>query len=130
MAGFVGISTPSIIVNDETFSIVPNTFKYKSGKGEKNVRPQSAGGNAVEVVVTDNAETKKSMVSFEVMPTPGNVSKIEEWQDLIAANSVEATDQIAGFSKTFGDMTVINDPELNLTQDGTIAIEMEGSPAQ
>lgn len=130
MPGFVGISTPAIVVNDETFAIVPNSFKYKDGKGERAVRPQSAGGGAVEPVVTENAETKKSMASFDVYPTPGNISKIEEWRDLLGANTIEATDATSGFSKSFANMTVINDPEYNLSQDGAISLEFEGSPAQ
>ena len=58
------LSNPTVQVNDDTIAIVPNSIEYKTGIGDKNVKSQSAGGNSIEVVITEDAETKKSMVIF------------------------------------------------------------------
>lgn len=129
MAGFSAISTPTIQVNNETISIVPNSFKYKNGRGERNIRTSSAGGSAADVIFTENAETKKSMVTFELPNTPGNISLVEDWQDLLNANAITASDNNQNFTKSFANMAVINDPEVSLSQDGNISIEFEGSAA-
>lgn len=129
MAGFSAISTPTIQVNNETISIVPNSFKYKNGRGERKVRTSSAGGSATDVVFTEDAETKKSMVSFELINTPTNIALAEDWQDLLNANAITASDNNQNFTKSFANMAVINDPEVSLSQDGTLTIEFEGSAA-
>ena len=129
MAGFSAISTPTIQVSNETISIIPNSFKYKGGLGERNVRTQSAGGSSVDVVMTENAETKKSMVSFELINTAGNISLMEDWHAALNANSITASDNNQNFTKSFANMTMINDPEVTLSQDGNLTVEFEGSPA-
>lgn len=129
MAGFTAIATPTIQVNNETISIIPNSFKYKNGRGERTIRTQSSGGSAVDVVMTENAETKKSMVTFEMLNTAENISLAEDWQDLLNANAITASDNNNNFTKAFGNMTVITDPEITLSQDGNLTLEFEGSAA-
>ena len=129
MAGFSAISTPAIQVNNETISIIPNSFKYKGGLGERSVRTQSAGGSAVDVVATENVETKKSMVTFEMINTAENISLSEDWHGLFNANAITASDNNQNFTKAFGNMTMINDPEVTLSQDGNLTVEFEGSAA-
>ena len=129
MAGVQAIATPTIQVNNETISIIPNSFKYKNGRGERTIRTQSSGGSAVDVVMTENAETKKSMATFEMLNTAKNISLVEDWQDALNANAITASDNNQNFTKSFANMTVINDPEIGLAQDGNISIEFEGSAA-
>jgi len=129
MAGFQSISTPTIQVNNETIAIIPNSFKYKGGRGERTVRTQSSGGSSVDVVATENAETKKSMVTFEMINTAGNISLYEDWQDLFNANAITASDNNQNFTKAFANMTVITDSEIALSQDGNLTVELEGSAA-
>ena len=124
-----GISAPLLEWNNESFFIVPNSLKYKSGKGERNVRAQSGGGSSVQMVVTENTETKKSMVNFELANTKFNIDKVSEFVDLFDANSIEFSDPKSGFAISLDNMTVINDPEIALSQDGNITVEMEGAPA-
>tara|TARA_R110000772_G_C13310322_1_gene440400 strand:- start:10206 stop:10598 length:393 start_codon:yes stop_codon:yes gene_type:complete len=129
MAGAQAIATPTIQVNNETISIIPNSFKYKGGRGERSIRTQSSGGSAVDVVMTENAETKKSMVTFEMLNTAKNIGLAEDWQDALNANAITASDNNQNFTKAFANMTVINDPEVTLSQDGNLTIEFEGSAA-
>ncbi len=124
-----GISAPTLEWNNEVFYIVPNSLKYKSGKGERNVRAQSGGGSSVQMVVTENVETKKSMVNFELMNTKLNIDKVQEFIDLFDQNAIEFSDPKSGFAISLSNMTIINDPEVALSQDGNISVEMEGAPA-
>ena len=129
MAGVQAIATPTAQVNNETISIIPNSLKYKSGRGERSVRTQSSGGSAVDVIMTENAETKKSMVTFEMLNTAKNISSVEDWQDALNGNAITISDNNQNFTKAFANMTVINDPEVTLSQDGNLTIEFEGSAA-
>lgn len=129
MAGFQAIATPTIQVNNETIAIVPNSFKYKGGRGDRAVRTQSSGGSAVDVVMTEDAETKKSMVTFEMINTETNIGLVEDWQDALNANAITASDNNQNFTKAFSNMTVITDPEISLSQDGSFTVEFEGSAA-
>ena len=51
----ITLSVPSVIVNNETIAIVPNSFSYDGGEGEINVRAASGGGNTIESVHSVNA---------------------------------------------------------------------------
>jgi hypothetical protein len=117
-------------VNNDTWPIVPNSLKYVGGKGEKNVRPQSSGGGNVDAVVTENAETKLSQVMFEMTNTKGNIERYEEAQESLGGLTVEFADALSGLTKSFANMSVTNDSEITLSQDGNIVVEMKGSPAQ
>ena len=123
-----GISAPSVVWNNETVYIIPNTLKFKTGKGERNVRAASGGGSSVQMVVTTNVETKKSMVSFEMMNTKANFETVQKNVDLFDQNAVELVDPQSGFATAISNLTVINDPEMSLSQDGNITVEMEGAP--
>jgi hypothetical protein len=122
------LTTPSIVVNNEAIAIVPDSFKYTPGVGEINMRAQSGGGGNVQMVKSINAETKKSTAKFALMPTKKNIDYIDVWQDNGRGdgNGIEASD--GPFAVAFRNMYVTNDPERNLSSDGTIEIEFEGSP--
>ena len=74
------LANPVVEVNNVVIGIIPNSCTYKSGKGDKNVRPQSAGGDSIEIIVTENAETKKSMVKYSLYNTKTNVDYLKGWQ--------------------------------------------------
>lgn len=123
---FKTLANPTVEVNDVVIAIKPNSLSYKSGKGDKNVRSQSAGGNSIEVVVTENAETKKSMVKFTLFNTKENVDYLEEWQDILGEVTIQFSD--GDFTKQFRKMSVTTDPEVALSADGEFEIEFEGQP--
>jgi len=121
------LSNPTVEINDEVIAIVANTFVFKGGKGEKTVRAASAGGNSIQPVITENAETKISMVKFEVYPTTVNVETQKTWQDSLDGLSVRASE--GDFAINFRNMVLVNDPEVSLTADGTIELEFQGPPS-
>ena len=122
------LSNPTVEVNNQVIGIVPNSVKYKNGKGDKNLRPQSAGGNSIEMIATENAETKKGMVSFELYNTQTNDDLVASWQDAVDGVAIRLSD--GSFVKPFRRMHVINDPEFALGADGMVPVLFEGDPVQ
>ncbi len=120
---FTQISDPSVTVNDITVNVAPNSVKYKSGKGEKNVKVQSAGNGNVSTVVSTNIETAKGMVSFEVQSTTQSILLKEQWQSVNGGNVIE----IDSVNVTMTNATMVNDPDINLTDDGTVEVVFEGT---
>lgn len=122
------LTTPSVIVNNEAIAIVPDSLTYKAGFGETTMRAQSGGGGNVQMVKSTNAETKKSMVKFSLLPTKENNDYVDTWQDAGKAdgNGVEISD--GSFTASFRNMYIVSDPERNLSSDGAIELEFEGSP--
>jgi len=119
------IGSPTVLVDNETIGIVPNSASFTLGKGTKNVRVASAGGGATEIVVTENAEEKKSKGKFSVYPTKENIDKIVSWSK--DKHVVQIIDN-DGFQKTMQDAVLVTDPEIALGADTVIELEWEGKP--
>lgn len=120
------LSNPTAEVNNDAIGIVPNSLTYKKGKGDKNVRPQSAGGNSVSMVITENAETKKGMVKFSLYNTKNNQDLLDAWQDN-NANTIRLSQD--DFVVSFRGMVVITDPDVQTGADGNLEVVFEGQPA-
>ncbi len=120
------LSNPTIEINDETISIIPNSLSYKPGLGDKDAKAQSAGGNAISVVVTENAETKISMVKFKMFNTTFNLNLVKDWNVLY-----ESTIRIseADITESFRDMIMTTEPERMIGADGELEIEWKGAPS-
>lgn len=124
------LATPSVIVNNESAYIAANTVMYDEGLGEDVVTPESAGGNRVRMTTAKNVETLKSKVQFELHNTSESIEKARSWKVNSGENTVTLQDpNDPSFSKTFTNMTLINQYEVNLTSDGTISVEFEGDAA-
>jgi hypothetical protein len=118
------ISDPSVVVNDITVNVVPNSVSYKSGKGEKSVKVQSAGNGLVSVVNSTNVETKKGMVKFSVYSTEQAIALKELWQSNGGGNVIE----LGSVNLTMSQGTMVNDPEITLSDDGKVELEFQGAP--
>ena len=119
------LSNPVIEVNDSVISIMPNSFSYKEGQGDKDVKAQSAGGNAIDVVITENAETKISRAKFKLYNTATNLNLIKTWM----ANQVNTIRASEGdIVVPFRDMVVTTEPERAIGADGELEIEFKGAP--
>lgn len=121
------ISVPSILLNNQLIMIKPNSLVVHDGRGERSVQTQSAGNGVVDTVIGINAETLIGKVEFEIMNTSQNVELAMATRDNLSANTlvVQYND---GTSKSlsYTNMTVTNDPDYSLTQDGTIKLEFQG----
>jgi hypothetical protein len=119
------LSNPVIEVNDNVIAIVPNSFSYKEGQGDKDVKAQSAGGNAISVVTTENAETKVSMVRFKLYNTARNLNLAKTWM-ANQTNTIRASE--GDIVVPFRDMVVTTEPERSVGADGELEIEFKGAP--
>lgn len=120
------LSNPTVEVNNDAIAVIPNSIVYKKGKGEKNVRSQSAGGNSIEIIVTENAETKKGMFKCSLTNTKTNQDLLDSWQDN-DANTIRLSQ--GDFVISFRGMVVTSDPEISTGADGNLEVEFEGQPA-
>lgn len=121
------LANPTIEVNDAAIGIVPNSVSFKTGKGDVNIRAQSAGGNSIDVIRTENAETKISMVKFKLYNTRTNVQLMRDWQDSTTGNTINLSD--GDFIESFREMFVTTDPEVALGADGELEVEFMGRPS-
>lgn len=121
------LANPTVEVNDAVIGIVPNSCSFKRGKGDITIRAQSSGGNAIDVVRTENAETKISMVKFKLYNTKSASGLVSGWQDSVTGNTIRLSD--GDFILSFREMFVITDPENMLGADGEIEVEFNGRPS-
>lgn len=120
-------SDPTVLVNDIPYSVVPNSIKHKFGLGETKVNAASVGGGSVEMNVTEDAETKVSMMKFKMFTTTENEEAFKTWKQTPGANTVVYSE--AGkkpLSGTF--MSVVNDPEWEDSAEGQVEIDFQGAP--
>ena len=126
------LSVPSVIINNETIRIVPNTFTYDGGEGEVSVRSASMGGRASETVHSVNSETFVSVITFEAFLTADLDQKIAEWKGAPGNNSIEAIQQPIGggdsVTLSFSGCSLVNRVERTASADGTVSLEWQGEP--
>ena len=123
----MGRSDPTILVNDIPYSIVPNSVVHKFGLGETKVDAASIGGGAVEVNVTEDAETKVSMMKFKMFTTEENEAAFKSWKQTPGANTVVYSESgQKPLTGTF--MSVVNDPEWEDQASGQVEIDFQGAP--
>jgi hypothetical protein len=120
-----GLSNPQVSVNDEAVSIFPNSLVFKTSEGDKNVRALGAGGNSVEVVTTEDATTKKSMVKFKISNTINHLNLKRTW-GTNSSNTIEFTEN--GQNYSFIGMVRTVEPEVPVSADSEIEVEFEGPP--
>ena len=123
-----GLSNPSIEINDRAIHIVPNSLSIKRGKGDVNIRAQTAGGGAIEIITTDNAETRVSMVKFSVFPTNEYLELIPTWQEgrFSGGNTIRISDKTIDTPLSFTGMQITTDPEYAFGADTQIELEFMG----
>lgn len=125
------LSNPTIEVNDQTIAIVPNSTSYKVGAGDVNVRTQSSGGGSTSTVITEDAETRISMVKFSLYVTDANAALIRGWQEnrYSGGNTIKLSQRGLDVPLAFINMHVTTDPEYTVSADGTVEIEFMGDAA-
>lgn len=121
------LSNPTVEVNDQVISIVPNSLVYKKGFGDRQVRAQSAGGDSITAVVTEDATTKLSMVKIKLLPTTENINLVSEWLDSRDGNTIRFSED--SNIESFTGMYVTTEPENTTGADGEIEIEFMGNPS-
>ena len=127
--GNITLSVPTIIINNETIAIVPNSFMYDGGEGEVTVRAASAGGGNTTSVHSQNAETQIGKCKFDVFLTPATDTAIAIWKERVGANSIQVIQRDTGgesVTLSFDNMSLINAVERAASADGVTSLEFEG----
>ena len=123
------LSVPTVIINDETYTLVPNSFMYDGGEGEVVVRAASAGGGNTTSVHSQNAETQIGKCKFDVFLVPGLDADIATWKEQVGANKIQAIQRDASgesITLSFDNMSLVNAVEREATADGVTSLEWEG----
>ena len=126
----IALSVPAVIINGDTYKIVPNSLVVTLGLGETNVRAASMGGSAVESIHTRNAENMIGKFSFDIYVESDAARNLQTWNKNIGTNTLEAVSTAGSVTKTYGlpQASLMNDPDIALSADGVISIEFAGSP--
>ena len=125
----VVLSDPLIKWNDQKFYIKGNTTKMTNGGGEGKLTPTSAGGGDIEMVMSEDVTTYKSMVKFDLMATPENIKLVAQMQadrrkgNLSTLEIIGATD-----SYQFEQCIITKDIDWGLESEGSGSLEVEGAP--
>jgi len=125
--GIVALANPTVIVNNSPVSVVPNSVSYTEGFGEQAVRTQSAGGGSVQTVLSNNVETNMSMVKFSIFNTAENIELVRTFKVNSNDNVISITGE--GLTRSFNNVALTNDYEVNLGADTTIDLEFTGDPS-
>ena len=124
------VTTPKVTVNNQTIAVKPNSVWFDEGLGEQKVDVQSAGGNAVQQVIKQDASTLKSMCGFKLENTEQNIEFARQWKLNPGANALTITSSISSsFSRSFTDLTLTNNYKVELGADTEIVIEFTGEQA-
>lgn len=123
------LSTPQVTVNNNTVAIVPNSLTYDGGEGQINVRAASSGGAGVESVHSGDAETRIGKVMFDIYLKDETDGFISTWKSQLNVISFgQASAGGVSTTRTFRNMSLVNDVERNAAADGVVSLEFEGDP--
>ncbi len=126
----IALSTPSVLINGDTFAIVPNSLVVNLGIGETTVRAASVGGQGVESVHTRNAESMIGKFMFDIYVESDAGRNLQTWSNGIGANTLEAVSVAGENTSTYGlpSASLMNDPDIAQAADGKISLEWAGDP--
>ena len=125
----IQLAAATVLVNDEVIAIVPNSLKYKDGKGEQNVRAASTGDGGVETVFSHDVETSIGEVMFDLYPDAITEDFIKEWKGNGAENQILITNNKTNYTETFSNIALTNKVKRDPTFDGVVSFEWKGDPA-
>lgn len=121
------INASTVIVNGETIPVSKKP-KYKRGKPKVDTRTSLIGDRVIATQSQDFSEAVGE-VTIAVRNTVANIEAIESWQDNIGKNAIRLIDKHSGFTKTFNQMSVEEDVEIDF--DGEeIEIVFKGGQGQ
>lgn len=118
---------PTIMVNGQVVAYVPNSFEYRDGYGDRNVRTQTTGAGNVEQIITEDVETQTGYVKFTLLSTTANIDMYEQWMQNIDANAVECS--APGFNKQYARMCILSENSKPGGQDASFDVEFSGAKA-
>lgn len=122
-------STPILVINNQAVFIVPGSLEFTEGQGEQQVRTQSGGGGTVQLVYSDNAETKISDVKFKIFSTVANIGLARSWKLNGSNNVISATHPTEDISRTFPNASLVNQYTIQANPEGVLELEFKTAQA-
>ncbi len=119
-----------LYINNEQIGIVPGSFRFTPGFGDRQILAQSEGGGRVSQVFATNQATAFSRFNFEMYVTPDNEKRLRKWLTLRNRNAGQWTakdDDGKRITRTVTQACVMNDPEIQFSVDGRITVEFQGN---
>lgn len=124
------LNNVAILVNNDIVAYEANTLSFNDGIGEYNVRNAVVGGEQTEQVFSEDLSTKFGMVKFTMPSTIDSAKLVRQWKFNKNNNVVELQSSTGGnFTRIFTQASILGNPELNLSTDGTVEVEFNSNPA-
>lgn len=109
------VNANTAVVNGVTVAVVEKP-KYKRGVPKVDVKTATIGD---KVVVYENVDYTEAtgQATIKLQPTAENIELVEEWQDNIGKNAIRLVDSRTGFTKTFNNMSIMEDLEIDFASE-------------
>jgi hypothetical protein len=105
------VNANTVVVNGQTVAVVEKP-KYKRGVPKVEVKTATIGDKVQVYENVDYTEATGEVV-IKIQPTAENIELLENWQDNIGKNAIRMVDSRTGFTKTFNNMSIMEDVEID-----------------
>ena len=109
------INASTVIINGETLAVSKKP-KYKRGIPKINTHT-SLVGDSVKVTQSQDFSEAVGVVTISLRNTLTNISLVEDWQDNVGKNAIRLVDNQTGFTKTFNQMSIEEDIEIDFDSE-------------
>lgn len=109
------VNANTAIINGTTVAVVEKP-KYKRGVPKVEVKTATIGD---EIKLYENVDYTEATgeCTIKLQPTKENIELVEDWQDNVGKNAVRLIDRRTGFTKTFNNMSIMEDVEIDFTTE-------------
>lgn len=131
--GMIVLTTAELVINNQTFPIVPNSLKFTEGLGEQKMSAASVGGGKTIQVYEEDVETNFSKVMFEAHATVENIEKLRDYKTNRNANTIEisgSTPDGKRLTRAFTQAALLGDYEVGIGTEVRIPVEFSANTAQ
>lgn len=111
----LAINATTVRINGENIAVSKKP-KYMRGVPKTTISPSLIGDTVVPSESQDFSEAIGS-VTISLRNTFGNIQHLEDWQNNIGKNAVMLIDSATTFTKTFNNMSVEEDVEIDFDSD-------------
>jgi len=109
------VNANTVVVNGQTIAVVDKP-KYKRGVPKVDVKTATIGDKVLVYENVDYSEATGEVV-IKIQPTAENIEMLENWQDNIGKNAIRMVDSRTGFTKTFNNMSIMEDVEIDFSAE-------------
>jgi len=109
------INASTVQINGQTVAVAKRP-KYKRGTPKIKTNT-SLIGDSVKVTQAKDYSEAIGEVTIALRNTTGNITLLEDWQDNIGKNAVRMIDSETGFTKTFNQMSISEDVEIDFDSE-------------